>query len=167
MGNEVSLVHLRINIWIGTHARTPALEQFKLHTKAPRLSSWRPRPPTSNIRSAAHSTDSFHSYPQPVRNGIQTHERLKNKTKNAVYQDKTQHANFRGNSLYQATKRHLNNSKRKKEKEKKKKKKKMRWRDKPLIFSCLVQRQSTYLFLTCPEINHLSFLVLSSDPSHF
>ena len=30
--------------------------------------------------------------------------------KNAVYQDKTQHANFRGNPLYQATKRHLNNS---------------------------------------------------------
>ena len=30
--------------------------------------------------------------------------------KNAIYEDKTQHANFRGNSLYQATKRHLNNS---------------------------------------------------------
>ena len=30
--------------------------------------------------------------------------------KNAIYEDKTQHANFRGNSLYQATKRHLKNS---------------------------------------------------------
>ena len=30
--------------------------------------------------------------------------------KNADYQDKTQRANFRGNPLYQATKRHLNNS---------------------------------------------------------
>ena len=27
--------------------------------------------------------------------------------KNAVYKDKTQHANFRGNPLYQATKQHL------------------------------------------------------------
>ena len=30
--------------------------------------------------------------------------------KNADYQDKTQRANFRGNPLYQATKRHLNSS---------------------------------------------------------
>ena len=30
--------------------------------------------------------------------------------KNAIYQDKTQHANVRGNPLYKATKRHLNNS---------------------------------------------------------
>ena len=30
--------------------------------------------------------------------------------KNAIYQDKSQHANFRGNPLYQAMKRHLNNS---------------------------------------------------------
>ena len=30
--------------------------------------------------------------------------------KNAIYYDKTQHANFRGNPLYQVTKRHLNNS---------------------------------------------------------
>ena len=29
---------------------------------------------------------------------------------NAIYQDETQHANFLGNPLYQATKRHLNNS---------------------------------------------------------
>ena len=28
----------------------------------------------------------------------------------AVYQDKTQHANFRGNPLYQDTKRHLNSN---------------------------------------------------------
>ena len=27
-----------------------------------------------------------------------------------IYKDKTQHANFRGSPLYQATKRHLNNS---------------------------------------------------------
>ena len=27
-----------------------------------------------------------------------------------IYYDKTQHANFRGNSLYQVTKRHLSNS---------------------------------------------------------
>ena len=30
--------------------------------------------------------------------------------KNAICEDKTQYANFRGNPLYQATKRHLNNS---------------------------------------------------------
>ena len=29
---------------------------------------------------------------------------------NAIYQDKTQHANFRGNPLYKATKPHLNNN---------------------------------------------------------
>ena len=28
---------------------------------------------------------------------------------NAIYQDKTQHANFQGNPLYQATKQHINN----------------------------------------------------------
>ena len=30
--------------------------------------------------------------------------------RSAVYSDKTQHVNFQGNALYQATKRHLNNS---------------------------------------------------------
>ena len=30
--------------------------------------------------------------------------------KNAIYEDKTEHTNFQGNPLYQATKRHLNNS---------------------------------------------------------
>ena len=30
--------------------------------------------------------------------------------RNAVYSDKTQHANFRGSPVYRATKRHLNNS---------------------------------------------------------
>ena len=34
---------------------------------------------------------------------------IQNVQKNAIYSDKTQHVNFRGN-LYQATKRHLNNS---------------------------------------------------------
>ena len=30
--------------------------------------------------------------------------------KNPIYEDKTQHAHFWGNLLYQATKQHLNNS---------------------------------------------------------
>ena len=33
----------------------------------------------------------------------------KKKKKKAIYQDKSQHVNFQGNPLYQATKQHLNN----------------------------------------------------------
>ena len=46
---------------------------------------------------------------------IQTLKRLK---KSAVYDDKTQHANFRRNPPFQVTKRHLNGEEKKKKKKK-------------------------------------------------
>ena len=42
-----------------------------------------------------------------ILKSIQTHERLE---RMLFIRTKTQHANFRGNPIYQATKRHLNNS---------------------------------------------------------
>ena len=101
--------------------------------------------------------------PVTDQNKIKTHKRFKKtKTKkNTLFiRRKTQHANFRGNPLYQATKRHSNKSLTEKKKKKKKTKKNKTKTKKQKTNKKKQNKKNDEKW--DGELNHWSIFVLSS-----